>query len=241
MKIIPLMPKADHVPVAFVDSEDYELLAKYTWFLNGSGYATRNMPGQRKTIFMHREVMNAPAGSEVHHHNANTLDNRKANLVLCTRAENVWATRKLRTDKSSIYKGVTLIKKWAKNPWMAQLKKHGKNYYLGSFPTEAEAAMAYNRAAVELYGDFAQLNKFPDGLATEEGEDRHVEFTRMARILLGRGWRARYAALRNAAPMHIKGWADNARPIPDEEMEFLRNMYSESRAAGQSITKEGEA
>jgi hypothetical protein len=48
-----------------------------------------------------------------------------------------------------------------KNPWIAKIKQNGKEIYLGTFPTAIEAAKAYNRKAIELYGDKARLNMIP--------------------------------------------------------------------------------
>lgn len=170
MKCIALMPRVNFVPIAFVNDEDYDLLAHYTWFLNGSGYASRNVPGERRTLFMHREVAAAPSGAEVHHRNANTLDNRRDNLTVCSRFENAWATKKKRTAKYSKYKGVTFIKSNPRNPWMAQIKQFGKQHYLGSYATEEAAAMAYNAAATKMFGEFAVLNVLGDAALS-----RHTE------------------------------------------------------------------
>jgi len=63
---------------AIVDAADYEWLSRYRWFLCGAGYAARHAPG--KTILMHREIMQAPAGMVVDHINGNRLDNRRCNL-----------------------------------------------------------------------------------------------------------------------------------------------------------------
>ena len=40
--------------------------------------------------------------------------------------------------------------------------KDGKSIYIGVFATKEEAAEAYNRVALELYGDFAVLNAIPN-------------------------------------------------------------------------------
>jgi hypothetical protein len=61
-------------------------------------------------------------------------------------------------DTSSAYYGVSFWKNEKK--WAAAVAKDGKRYYLGLFTDEKEAALAYNKKATELYGDFANLNVF---------------------------------------------------------------------------------
>lgn len=58
---------------------------------------------------------------------------------------------------SSKYKGVGWDK--AANKWTARISKDGRDKYLGCFTSEADAALAYNIAAKELFGEYAYLNK----------------------------------------------------------------------------------
>ncbi|HEX6796370.1 MAG TPA: HNH endonuclease [Ktedonobacterales bacterium] len=44
------------------------------------------------------------------------------------------------------------------NRWLAEIKHHKHRYQLGSFATAEEAAFAYDKVALSLYGDRAQLN-----------------------------------------------------------------------------------
>ncbi|MFZ2146955.1 MAG: HNH endonuclease signature motif containing protein [Sedimentisphaerales bacterium] len=85
---------------AIVDITDYEELSKHKWFAKkttiktytyGSYYAARSkkVDGKVKTIYMHREITNCPDDKEVDHINRNTLDNRRENLRVSTRAENM--------------------------------------------------------------------------------------------------------------------------------------------------------
>jgi hypothetical protein len=48
-----------------------------------------------------------------------------------------------------------------RNSFVAIIGWNGKRIYLGTFPTSTEAAKAYNRKAIELYGDKARLNMIP--------------------------------------------------------------------------------
>ena len=91
----------------------------------------------------------------VDHINGNKSDNRISNLREATRSQNAM-NQKLRVDSSSGYKGVTFDKRYKK--WGARIKKNGVSYYLGSFDSPEKAAMAYNDATIDKYGEFAKLN-----------------------------------------------------------------------------------
>ena len=150
--------------VAIVDAEDFERLSGFSWFASKhhrTWYARRsvkNIGGKRSTISMHREVMHAPKGLQVDHVNHNGLDNRKANLRLATCAQNMCNRQKQGGSSRSVYKGITHDKRNGK--WHAQISIQNKNTYLGTAPTEEEAAKLYDAAAKKYFGPFAKVN-FP--------------------------------------------------------------------------------
>lgn len=72
---------------AIVDDEDFEFLNKFNWHKSETGYAVRCE--KRKTIRMHRLIVNCPDDMLVDHINGNRLDNRKQNLRICTFNENI--------------------------------------------------------------------------------------------------------------------------------------------------------
>lgn len=84
--------------VAIIDAEDYDKIKNYTWRLARSkrtGYdniyvnSHINVAKYKiKTVYLHRIIMDCPAGMAVDHINGDTLDNRKSNLRICTRREN---------------------------------------------------------------------------------------------------------------------------------------------------------
>ncbi|UCD51637.1 MAG: HNH endonuclease [Phycisphaerales bacterium] len=138
-----------------VDAADYEALNQYNWrFYNG--YAARQQG--RKTIYMHRQIMDPPQGMMVDHVNRNKLDNRCANLRVCTRRENILNQAGKRTSRSR-FKGVEYRK--GRDKCVARIRFNGQRLWLGTFDDEVEAARAYDRAAVECFGEFAHLN-FPE-------------------------------------------------------------------------------
>ena len=168
---------------ALVDDEDYEMLSQYQWTvlaIRDKRYArrtTRNRCGQHSR-YMHRIIMGAGPGQFVDHINDNGLDNRRANLRICTNQQNLQAQRPRRLVRgrpvTSLYKGVHWSKAMGK--WKAGIKAEGKYICLGYFTSEHEAARAYNAAALEHFGEFARPNAIREaararGLWPENGEE----------------------------------------------------------------------
>ena len=152
---------------AIVDDEDFERVNEFKWYYNtnGTGYARRIQhigmkDGKQilKSISMHRFIMGVE-NSIVHidHINHDTLDNRKSNLRLCTNAEN-GRNRKIQKGGFSKYKGVFKSSKSRIKPFRARIMFNQKPINLGSFAAEREAAIAYNKAALHYFGEFALLN-----------------------------------------------------------------------------------
>jgi len=139
-----------------VDAEDYDRLAEHKWYVSdnrGLFYAQRQQNG--RTIRMHRVILNIPPGLLCDHKNHNTLDNRRCNLRICTQAQNHY-NQLPRDGGTSRYKGVH----WHKDHrrWEAQIQHKGRNIHIGYYDYEADAAIAYDDMAIELFGEFACLN-----------------------------------------------------------------------------------
>ena len=121
---------------------------------------------------LHRLIMSRILGRElkrneiIDHINQNGLDNRRENLRLCTHSQNHANTEKLRGNFSSKFKGVYIRKDREHLGFYASIgsakgPRGVKKQYLGRYPTEEEAARAYDKKAKELFGEFAYLN-FPE-------------------------------------------------------------------------------
>lgn len=148
--------------VAIVDDEDFEKLAQYRWHLTRVSkdmvpYAARNskkgeLP-KRRLIKMHRVIMNPPEGMEVDHINRNGLDNRRCNLRLCTKSQNLM-NAKVRKDNKLGIKGVCFVD----GKYMAHVTINRKSTTLGFFNTPEEAKSERDAAAQKLHGEFYSSN-----------------------------------------------------------------------------------
>lgn len=142
-----------------LDEGDYDLVSKYSWHLHTGGYAMANIWNKKlkkyEHTYMHRYILGAKKGQEVDHVNCDKLDNRRCNIRLCTRSQNIVRTSAYRTRKSG-YVGVWTDER--RGSIHARIKKAGKTIHLGTFSTLLEAAKARNVKALELFGNFAYLN-----------------------------------------------------------------------------------
>lgn len=152
----------DHT--VLIDDEDHELVSKYRWHLKPSKgkHSPRvrtSISGDQTTLMMHRLIMGLSKYDDlqVDHINGNGMDNRKCNLRTCTGSQNNANRKHLATGKTSKYRGVSLSKTDGK--YTATIGYRGWTQGLGRFDTEEEAALAYNTAAIETYGEFASLNE----------------------------------------------------------------------------------
>lgn len=155
MKLVPL-PKGQF---AMVDDEDFERVMTHSWHINSYGYAIRReyVPiRKKKVVAMHRFIMNAIKGDYFDHRDRNPLNNQKENLRRCSHRDNMRNKVKQRGNFVSPFKGV---EKWGKTGlWRAKITKDEVRFELGRYAYEADAAIAYNIAAVRLHGEFANLN-----------------------------------------------------------------------------------
>jgi hypothetical protein len=146
---------------ALVDPEDAQrVLAFGKWSAHRNGrafYACNNRGG--KTTHLHRFVLGIGDDRDVDHRNTDCLDCRKANLRTATTSQNNANRKKYHrlARSSSRFKGVDFHRG---RGWRARIRKDRRQQHIGYFVTESLAALAYDKAARELFGDFARVN-FP--------------------------------------------------------------------------------
>jgi len=125
-------------------------------------YAVRKTHGphsSRKSLYLHREILGVTEPRvKVDHLNGDGLDNQRENLRACSTAQNNMNRAKRRRRSSSTYKGVCWHTRYGR--FQAEIKLNGKSKFLGMFETEVDAALAYDAAAREHFGQFACTN-FP--------------------------------------------------------------------------------
>jgi hypothetical protein len=138
-----------------VDDDIYERFKNRSLFCDAYGYAGFREDG--KLHKLHRTIINAPKHLLVDHINFDSLDNRRENLRLATRAQNQYH-RQRRINSHSQYKG---IRRHHSRKWYAKIGPK----LIGIFETERQAAMAYDLWAHMLHGEFAVVN-FPNAIHT---------------------------------------------------------------------------
>jgi len=139
---------------ALVDAEDYDHINQWPWHVSHANgdkfYAQRGWRVGKKTFFqkMHREIMQPGEKLEVDHINGNALDNRKENLRIVTRRQQMQNLQGNKRIKTSKYPGVIWRK--SRNKWISVISIEGKqkNLYYGD--SEEEAYLAYKKAVEEL-------------------------------------------------------------------------------------------
>lgn len=220
-----------------IDEEDAEEVLARRWCARvgatGKVYALRtrrvfeggSANGNAK-VYLHRWLLGEPSG-EVDHRNGDSLDNRRTNLRIATRSEQMANCGPRGTSR---YRGVST----RGEKWIATAYKHGSRMWGGTFDTEEDAARAYDVMAFELHGEFARLN-FPhepmtgaaapartddgDGEDMREDMSEHLGITPPPATPRPDRWRQamRRAEQANTAVIHMGGqlWLVRSATTPD--------------------------
>mgnify|MGYP001603703490 FL=1 len=158
--------------VAVVDDADFDYLNRFCWFAGRSlqastddvFYAQTNqklLDGRSVTVYMHRVLMQPKGKDVVDHLDRDGLNNRRSNLRVTPCGTNVQRQYRIRRIGKSGFRGV---RQEGPSRFAAILCADYKQRRLGMFLTAEDAAMAYDKAALERFGEVAALT-FPPTLA----------------------------------------------------------------------------
>lgn len=129
------------------DIEDLEMVSSHRWIIDSVGYPSTAENGRSKRL--HRILLDRKLakGLVVDHINRDKLDNRKANLRVCTQKDNMRNASIACNNKSGVT-GVFFDKKV--NRWRAQVYIKGKTKHVGIFDDFEEAVKARKDAEKKL-------------------------------------------------------------------------------------------
>lgn len=150
--------------IALVDDCDYERVSRYKWHALRGGAKSRTFypaasdkeNGKRKWRKLHRLILGEDVKGVIDHIDGNTFNNQRSNLRVCENRDNIRNQGvQNRKDKTSKFKGASK----SGPSWRSIITVNGKKIHIGTFPTEIEAAAAYDNAALQYFGQFARTNK----------------------------------------------------------------------------------
>lgn len=139
---------------------DLNKVVDYKWYLGGSGYPVTYGTFDRTILFKHPVKIHrflygdSACGYTIDHINRNRLDNRRANLRMCTPGENSCNKTKS-ANALNKYKGVSSQNS---EKYKASITKNGVTHVIKNIATEEDAARIYDMMAEELHGQFAAKN-----------------------------------------------------------------------------------
>jgi hypothetical protein len=139
-----------------VDDFMYYKLIPFYWMICNSYAKNTSIDYMHRHIFVLNDNVLID-NMVIDHINNNRFDNRINNLRQISHGENNHnrTNTKNKTDK---YKGVCFLGK----KWSSKITHNNIIIYIGQFDNEKEAALAYNKKAIELYGNVANLNVIED-------------------------------------------------------------------------------
>lgn len=142
-----------------IDDEDIEISLGKIWRISTKGYAATVVKTGNKSelVYFHRLVMGLTSrdGKIIDHINRDKLDNRKANLRVCSFKENA-RNRGRRKNSKYPYKGIEKCSRTSS--LYACLVKEGVRYRSGPQKSVEDAAREYDKLALKHFGEFAFTN-----------------------------------------------------------------------------------
>ena len=159
--------QCNHIATAIIDSEDVNKIRYTKWKLSSSGYAANTPKFSGSNKHMHREILGTD--QFVDHINHNTLDNRKSNLRIVTKAQNMM---------NSNFKSVS--PNGCK--WYAHIKINQKMLNLGNYLDEEEALYARWYAEQVLFKEFAYPKPEPEILESRKSQIQEYVSRKVQRL-----------------------------------------------------------
>lgn len=163
--LIPLGGKKHPGLFAIVDAVDAPKVLEHGWSaFRPSPRGDRVLlyvkcTSNNKSVYLHRFILGVTDPKvKIDHENHNGLDCRQSNLRIVTHQQNTF-NRRPNLNARSRYKGVWWH--YAVDKWCAGITMNGKRKHLGVYDNEIDAAISYDVAAHELFGEHAYLN-FPN-------------------------------------------------------------------------------
>lgn len=135
-KMITFNKKGEASGEVLIDTEDAERVKQFKWYISprkSKLYCYGTVNGSK--IALHRFILNS--SNVIDHINGNSLDNRKSNLREVTPQQNCYNKR----IHNKFFAGIIKTNYVKEKPYMVFFAHNGKERYLGSFSTYADAAL----------------------------------------------------------------------------------------------------
>ena len=163
MKSIKVINSDD---IIIVDDEDYDRVISICdrWYvgfnrykkptgISGRNNITKEKVNLSTIVFGCKRMM-----QDLDHIDRNIFNNQKSNLRECSHSQNCRNT--IKKENKTGYRGV--YKRVGRYGYASRIRINRRTRLsLGIFDTAKDAAVAYNKAAIEYHGEFAVLNIIP--------------------------------------------------------------------------------
>lgn len=144
-----------------IDSSDYNVVSQYIWRICKKRQKYYVITGSFKKStahYLHHMIYGKPIGDEeVDHIDGNSLNNRRSNLRLVSRQENIDNQRATRIDNRLGIRGIAYSKR--DRLYKVDFNYHGQRYYTKSWKTLEEAVWC--RKCFEDFFDLPALRNNP--------------------------------------------------------------------------------
>ena len=138
-EIIITNRRDEYVCTTIIDREDAERVSNFRWTFNGK--YVRMFKGT-SPIYLHRFIMDYKGDLDIDHINGDKLDNRKGNLRIVDRAENIW------NQEKRCYRKIT--GRALRKPYYVRIVRRGKVVFQKHVETEKEACELSNLKRREM-------------------------------------------------------------------------------------------